>query len=90
MTDFLNFNPISKEFRDDFVNYYNTNNIDIPDHPIIKEFFAAPRNEISTKSNKVVHHPIRHTVIQKKAAPVNYPDFSLQQDSEAPGQSLDK
>lgn len=76
MNDFLLFNPIGKEFQEDLLNYYQENGLELPDHPVIQQFFAAPTDQISTKTSNPTP---KKSIFQKKSSePINMPKFSVE------------
>lgn len=72
MNEFAQFIPIQLDNRDDVLNYYSENNIDIPDNPYFIEEFKVPSEDLVTK--KVETPP--NIVPDKKYVPKVLLDYS--------------
>lgn len=78
MDNFVEFTPIEKNIKEDALNYYNENGIDLPDHPAIRDYFSLSQDDKNIDMNfyagKVSGK--KSKLLTKKPVKQNPPRFS--------------
>lgn len=78
MNNFAEFTPIEKNIKQDALDYYNENGIELPDHPIIRDYFNLPdgKTNIDMTFNVGASSGKKTKLLNKKPVRQNFPRFA--------------